>query len=78
MQLIERIRLSQKAYSGLDRYKHVTWTPTSPNVYIKTVSYDDVQISKGIKAAVGDSLKEEWTLILNGDDYKVDGVRRIS
>lgn len=78
MQLIERIRLSQKAYSGLDRYKHVTWTPTSLNVYIKTVSYDDVQISKGIKAAVGDSLTEEWTLILNGDNYKVDGVRRIS
>lgn len=78
MQIIERIRLSQKAYSGLDRYKHVVWTAKSSDVYTKTVSYDDVQISKGVKAAVGDSYVEEWKLAITGEVYKVDGIRRIS
>ena len=76
--LMERVRLSEKAYSGLERYKHINWQKINDSMYLKIVTYDDVQISKGVKAPVGESFNEEWVLVTNGNDTRVDAVRRIT
>ena len=76
--IMKRVRFSEKAYSGLERYKHVTWKKVSDTVYIKMVTYDDVQISKGVKAPVGESFNEEWTMILSGERTMVDAIRRLA
>lgn len=80
--MLERIRMSEKAYSGLDRYKHVVWNKEGGNDasshYMKVVSYDNVQISKGISAAVGESYSERWTLVDEKGQTKVSEIRRVS
>lgn len=76
--IMERVRLSEKAYSGLERYKHVNWKKMSDSLFIKEVTYDDVQISKGVKAPVGDSYNEEWTVIVNSNEIRVDAIRRLA
>lgn len=64
--LIDKIRAGEKAYAGLDRYKHVEWFKKESNgditTYIKDVRYDHVKFSHGVVAAVGDDHKESWTV----------------
>ncbi|MCM1218889.1 MAG: hypothetical protein NC548_30775 [Lachnospiraceae bacterium] len=78
--MLERIRMSEKAYSGLDRYKHVEWKKLDDDGqvshYVKTVTYDNVQISKGISAAVGQSYTERWTLVTEKGGTKISEIRR--
>ena len=78
--MLERIRMSEKAYSGLDRYKHVEWKKLDENDvethYLKTVTYDNVQISKGISAPVGTPHSERWTLVMEKGVQKVSEIRR--
>lgn len=80
--LLERIRMSEKAYSGLERYKHVNWKKLSDDgttsVYMKNVTYDNVQISKGISAAVGSNYCERWTIVVEKGAQKVSEIRRES
>lgn len=76
--LAERVRLSEKVYSGLERYKHVTWEKQTDLTFIKEVNYDDVKLSKGICCSVGESYTEEWTLILYNNTYKVSKLRRLT
>lgn len=76
--LVERIRLSEKVYSGLDRYKHVTWRKVAEDTFIKEVRYDDVKISKNVSAPVGDSYDEEWKVKLFNDTFKVVNLRRLA
>lgn len=77
----EKIRVGEKAYAGLERYKHVTWKHVSSEdttfVYNKEVTYDDIKMSHGIVVPVGDSCNEKWTVILDDGKYKVSEIRRI-
>ena len=75
--IVEKIRMAQKVYSGIDRYKVVTWDKVNDSCYIKKVRYKDVEISKGIKAPVGDSYDEEWCVMINGADFRVTNLRRL-
>lgn len=76
--IMERVRFSEKAYSGLERYKHIDWKKINDNVYIKIVTYDNVKISKGVTAPVGDAFNEEWTLVTIDTGAQVDAVRRLT
>lgn len=77
----EKIRVGERAYAGLERYKHVTWKHVSSDattfVYNKEVTYDDIKMSHGIVVPVGDSCNERWTVILEDDKYKVSEIRRL-
>lgn len=80
--LLERIRLSEKAYQGLERYKHVNWKKISDDgtetIYMKTVTYDNVKISKGISAAVGSNYTERWTVVIDKGSPRISEIRRES
>lgn len=66
--LIDKIRAGEKAYAGLDRYKHVEWYKEKSTdetiTFIKDVHYDHVKFSQGIVAPVGDDHKERWVVKL--------------
>lgn len=66
--LIDKIRAGEKAYAGLDRYKHVEWFKKSSDgntaTFIKDVHYDHVKFSHGVVAPVGDDHKERWVVQL--------------
>lgn len=78
---MERIRVGEKAYAGLDRYKHVKWEKQAPIgeslVYLKIVTYDQVKMSRGIVAPVGEAYNERWCIIQDNGKYKVAEIRRI-
>lgn len=78
--MLERIRMSEKVYAGIDRYKHVEWKKLDEDEttthYLKNVTYDNVQISKGISAAVGTPYSERWTLVREKGETKVSEIRR--
>lgn len=70
----------KEIYSGLDRYKHVTWVKISnakEPTFHKKVNYDHVQISKGIFAPVGDDYVEEWVLTSMEEGRRVKSIRRL-
>ena len=62
--LIDKIRAGEKAYAGLDRYKHVSWSKLKSDdtttTFIKEVHYDHVKFAQGVVAPVGDDHKEKW------------------
>lgn len=76
--IAEQLRHNDKVYSGLERYKHVNWEEKETGVYIKIVTYDQMQISKGIQAKVGDDYKEEWCLAKTPDGTRVTKIRRVA
>lgn len=81
VRLLERIRMGDKAYSGLERYRHVDWakgecTPTSVT-FIKKVTYDQIQMSKGIIVPVGDESTENWVIVQENGISKVNEIRRV-
>lgn len=79
---MELVRLGEKEYSGLARYKHVDWVKGSLTneglVYLKKVTYDHVKMAHGISAAVGDDYTEEWILIKENGVQKVASIRRVA
>lgn len=79
--LIDKIRAGEKAYAGLDRYKHVTWSKAKSSddtaVYVKDVHYDHVKFSQGVVAPVGDDHKEKWTVKLQPSLCVLD-IRRLA
>ena len=78
---MERIRMNEKAYAGLERYKHVKWEKSSSSndvvVYFKIVTYDQVKMSRGIVAPVGDNYTERWEIIVENGLRKVAEIRRV-
>ena len=78
---LERVRLEEKNYSGIERYKHVTWVKKAGNdvsqLYEKNVTYDNIKMSYGIVAPVGDSYKEMWTVVKENGEQKVSDIRRV-
>lgn len=78
----EVVRLGEKEYSGLARYKHVDWVKgaltESGLVYTKKVTYDHIKMSHGIYAAVGDDYIEEWVLVKESGVQKVASIRRVA
>lgn len=79
---MERIRLGEKLYAGLDRYKHVEWRALSSQdnliKYRKTVTYDNIKFSRGITAAVGEGYEEDWTVTIVDNKYYVSDIRRLA
>ena len=79
---MERIRASEKAYSGISRYQHTTWTLDSKSdngtYYIKKVTYDQIKMSHGVVAAVGDEYSERWLVVTDNGNKKVAEIRRIN
>lgn len=78
---MERIRVGEKAYAGLERYKHIKWEKVSSTndvaVYNKIVTYDQVKMSRGIVAAVGDNYTEQWEIVVENGLRKVNAIRRL-
>lgn len=78
---MERIRVGEKAYAGLERYKHLKWEKVSIKdsvaIYHKIVTYDQVKMSRGIVAAVGDDYREEWEIVIENGLRKVNSIRRL-
>lgn len=81
LNIMQSIRSSEKAYSGLERYKHVNWSKSSETsdvaVYTKVVKYDHVKLSHGVVAPVGVDYTEEWVIALQ-PALKVREIRRLS
>lgn len=79
---MEQVRLGEKEYSGIARYRHIDWVKGALTneglVYIKKVSYDHVKMSHGISAAVGDDYTEEWVLVKENGVNKVASIRRVA
>lgn len=79
---MDRIRASEKAYSGLSRYVHTDWKLEEKNnemvCYVKQVTYDQIKMSHGIVAAVGDEYSEKWYITGNGENRRVSEIRRIN
>lgn len=79
--MMERVRLGDKAYSGLDRYRHVKWvkitSSTEGTYWRKEVTYDQIKMSHGIVVPVGDELHEQWLVVKEDDIEKVSEIRRI-
>lgn len=79
--LIDKIRAGEKAYAGLDRYKHVSWSKLKSDdtttTYIKEVHYDHVKFSQGVVAPVGDDHKERW-VVQNSPTPCVLDIRRLA
>ena len=76
--IAEDVRRLGKTYSGITRYRHVTWKMVEQGVYQRIVTFDQMQISKGIQAKVGDDSTEEWSLGATDDGTKVTKIRRVS
>lgn len=81
MSMVERIRLGEKAYSGIARYQRTEWTKgeVKPDsiVYIKSVKYDNIQMSHGITVPVGDSCKERWVIVNDNGANKIAEIRKV-
>lgn len=79
---VERVRCGEKAYSGITRYQHTNWIlkckTTEEQVFHKVVTYDQIKISSGIYAAVGDEYTEVWKIVQIDNENKVSEIRRIS
>lgn len=78
--VLHRMHLGEEAYAGLNRYMHRDWTKVSetPEQYVKSVTYDNVKLSRGIVATVGDSYQELWTLENNTGNLQVTDIRRVN
>ena len=80
VKVMERVRLNEKAFSGLARYQHTNWTLGTASdleeVWIKIVTYDDVKMSHGVVVPMGTTEREEWQLILENNKWKVNNIRR--
>lgn len=79
--LAEQVRIGGKEYAGLERYRHVKWTnedETDSLNWIKEVSYDHVNVSRGVIVPVGDDYHERWSVTLDADTRLVAEIRRIS
>ena len=74
----EEIRRNGKTYSGLTRYRHTSWEMKTQGVYLRIITYDQMQISKGIQAKVGEDFTEEWTLGETNEGTKIVKIRRVS
>lgn len=79
---VERVRCGEKAYSGITRYQHTNWIlkckTTEEQVFHKVVTYDQIKISSGIYAAVGDEYTEVWKIVQIDNENKISEIRRIS
>lgn len=78
--LAEHVRIGGKEYAGLDRYRHVTWRAEDPDAmlhWIKEVSYDHVNVSRGVIVPVGDDYHERWSITLDADTRLVSEIRRV-
>ena len=81
VKMMERIRMGEKSYSGLVRYQHTNWvkgevTPER-TVWNKEVTYDQIKISQGIIAPVGDNCTEEWVVVNEDGVNKISEIRRL-
>lgn len=78
--LMQRVRLGEKAYSGLARYQHTSWVKVADNgetmQFKKTVTYDQIKMSQGIVASVGEGYIELWTVVKENGIDKVSEIRR--
>lgn len=80
--MMERVRFGDKAYSGLDRYRHVQWVKgeieENNTHWIKEVTYDQIRMSHGVVVPVGDECCEEWIVVVENGRNLVSSIRRIS
>lgn len=81
MLMMEKVRLGEKAYSGLDRYRHVNWVKgeVTPDkvCWTKMVTYDQIKMSHGIVVPVGDENNEVWVVVQENGQNKVAEIRRV-
>jgi len=72
--ILQVLNSSNRVYQGLDKYRHTTFKLLKSKggiaTYLKTVTYDNVKLSRGIKVAVGDNYEETWSVSkVNGRVY---------
>lgn len=77
---MERVRLNEKAFSGLSRYQNTSWTlgtsSAEEEVWLKTMTYDDIKMSHGIVVPMGTAEREEWQIVDVDGSWKVNNIRR--
>lgn len=79
--IAEQIRLGGKEYAGLERYRHVKWSSDDDDSqlnWVKEVSYDHVNVSRGVIVPVGDDYHERWSLTLDAETRLVSDIRRLT
>lgn len=76
--LMERIRMSDKEVVGMMRYRKTEWVKQGDSVYVKNVSYEDVNMGCGVKVPLGDPYQEYWSLTTENNSKKVSEIRRQS
>ena len=80
--MMERVRLGEKAYAGLDRYRHVTWVKGAVKPegiqWFKEIQYDQIKMSHGIVVPVGDEGKELWIIINEEGQDRVSEIRSLA
>lgn len=73
--VLKRVRKKEDADSGIASYRHVSWEQLEfagfVYTYIMNVTYDDIKMSKGIYASVGDAHREKWKV------YQAEGAAPI-
>lgn len=78
---MEKIRLGEKAFSGLSRYQKVTWVKKAESpertIWLKKIEYDQIKMSHGVVVPVGDNTNEEWVVINENGVGKVAEIRRV-
>lgn len=80
--IMERVRLGDTTYDGIDRYMHLNWTKLESrpegDIYEKDVTYEDVKLAHGVTVPVGDAFKEKWLVVYcDKDKNRIADVRRI-
>lgn len=81
--IMERVRLGESSYDGIDRYMNVLWNKIESlpeaDIYEKRVEYDNVKMAHGVTVPVGDSFSEKWLVIYdNSDKNRIADVRRLN
>ena len=66
--MLTEVGTGTELYSGIERYKHVMFKELNRSEelikLLKTVSYDHIQISKGVRVPVGQDYEEIWEVRL--------------
>ncbi len=82
MRVFENVRHGEKEYSGLSRYRSVTWRKAEESgsqvTMLKVVTYNHIKVTRGIIAAVGADYIEQWLISKLQETFEVTDIRRVS
>lgn len=76
--IAEIISRGELPYFGVERYRQVTWDSLPEEMkYRKHLTHDNVRVTAKVSLALGDDIKEIWSIVMQGVDFKVNDIERI-